>query len=83
MRLRSTLAVFFIGGNAMGLLALALAGEASGEQLRAGLLWLPFVVLGHLLAGPVRSRLPARVLRRWVLAFCVVASIGVIARALL
>lgn len=83
VRVRSTLAVFLLGGTAMAVLGLTLAGEATREQVGAGVSWLPFVVLGHLLAGPVRSRLPARVLRRWVLAFCVVASIGVIARALL
>lgn len=83
VRLRSTLAVFFLGGTAMGLLGLALAGEVSGEQVRAGVLWLPFVVLGHLVASPVRARLPAAVVRRWVLTFCAVASVSVIARTLL
>ncbi|MBA4083863.1 sulfite exporter TauE/SafE family protein [Janibacter terrae] len=82
-RLRSTLAVFFIAGSVMGIGGLALAGQATWEQLRTGLLWIPFVVVGHLLAGPLRRRMPAEAVRRGVLAFCVVASVSVIARALL
>lgn len=82
-RLRSTLAVFFIGGTSVSLVGLALAGQVSAEQLQAGLTWWPFVVAGHLAAGPVRSRLDAGALRRVVLAFCVVASLGVIIRTLL
>lgn len=82
-RLRSTLAVFFIAGSVMGVGGLALAGQVTWEQLRTGLLWIPFVVTGHLLAGPLRRRMPARAVRRGVLTFCVVASVSVIARALL
>lgn len=82
-RLRATLAVFFIVGTGVSLAGLALAGQVTPEQLRAGITWWPFVVAGHLMAGPVRSRLDARALRRVVLAFCVVASLGVIIRTLL
>lgn len=82
-RLRSTLAVFFIIGTGVSLAGLALAGEVSAEQLRAGVTWLPFVVAGHLAAGPIRSRLDAAALRRVVLVFCVVASLAVIVRTLL
>lgn len=82
-RLRSTLAVFFIIGTSVSVVGLALAGQVSAEQLRAGVTWWPFVVVGHLAAGPVRSRLAAATLRRYVLGFCVVASLGVIARVLL
>lgn len=82
-RLRATLAVFFIAGTSMGLAGLAIAGEMTWMQLRAGLLWLPFVVLGHLVAGPVRSRMPAAAVRRGVLTFCVVASVSVIARTVI
>ncbi|WP_338747710.1 sulfite exporter TauE/SafE family protein [Janibacter alittae] len=82
-RLRATLAVFFIVGTGVSLAGLALAGQVSAEQLRAGLTWWPCVVAGHLAAGPVRARLDAGALRRVVLAFCVVASLGVIIRTLI
>lgn len=82
-RLRATLAVFFIIGTSVSLVGLAVIGEVSAEQLRAGVTWWPFVLAGHLAAGPVRSRLDGAVLRRFVLGFCVVASLGVIGRVLL
>lgn len=82
-RLRATLAVFFIVGTSVSLIGLAVAGQVSAEQLRAGVTWWPFVLAGHLAAGPVRSRLDTATLRRFVLGFCVVASVGVIGRVLL
>lgn len=82
-RLRATLAVFFVVGTAMALGGLVIAGEMTGVQLRAGLLWLPFAVVGHFVAGPVRSRLPAVAVRRGVLTFCVVASVSVIVRTVI
>jgi len=82
-RLRATLAAFFVFGTGAGLVGLAIAGQVSAEQLRVSLVWLPFVVLGYLAAGPVRARLSGFVLRLIVLGFCVVASVGVIAQTLL
>lgn len=82
-RLRSTLAVFFLVGSVMAISALTLAGQVDREDVRAGLVWIPFVLLGHLLAGPLRSRISAEVVRRVVLAFCVIASISVITRTVL
>lgn len=83
IRLRSTLAVFFIAGSAMAMTGLALAGQMTWLHVQAGLLWLPFVIAGHFLAGPVRARMPAEAVRRGVLTFCVVASVSVIARVVL
>lgn len=82
-RLRATLAVFFIAGSVMAVAGLSLAGAATSEQIRAGLMWTPFVLLGHVVAGPVRQRLPAAAVRKGVLLFCVVASVSVIARTLI
>lgn len=82
-RLRATLAVFFMAGSTMGVGGLAIAGQVTGDQLRAGLLWVPFVLLGHVIAGPVRARMPAAAVRRGVLTFCVVASVSVIVRTVI
>lgn len=81
-RLRATLATFFLAGSVLGLSGLALGGQVDAEDVVAGLLWVPFVLVGHLLAGPVRRRIRPQTVRRGVLTFCVVASVGVIARAL-
>src|SRR5699024_12732936 len=80
-RLRATLAASFVFGTGAGLVGLAIAGQVSAEQLRVSLVWLPFVVLGYLAAGPVRARLSGFVLRRIVLGVFVVASVGVLAHA--
>ncbi len=82
-RLRATMAAFFVIGTGAGLVGLAVAGQVSAEQLRVSAVWMPFVVLGYLAAGPVRARLSGSLLRRIVLGFCVVASVGVIAQTLI
>ncbi|MGA8978805.1 MAG: TSUP family transporter [Pedococcus sp.] len=82
-RLRATLAAFFLVGTAMALVGLTLAGEFTRHQLLVGLVWVPFTVLGYAAAAPARARLDRERLRRAVLAFCVVAGVSVILRALL
>jgi uncharacterized protein len=82
-RVRSTLAVFFIAGSLLGLGGLSLAGELTREQVTAGALWVPFGLLGYAVAAPLRARIDPERFRRWVLGFCVLASVTVIARAAL
>ncbi|GAA4402708.1 sulfite exporter TauE/SafE family protein [Fodinibacter luteus] len=82
-RVRSTLAVFFLAGSALGIGGLALGGQLTGEQVVGGLAWVPFVLLGYATAAPLRARVDADRFRLAVLAFCVVASVVVIARAVL
>lgn len=82
-RIRSTLAAFFVLGSFTSLSALAIAGELDVDQVGAGLIWVPFLALGAGLSGPVRRAIPADRMRHAVLAFCTVASVVVIGRALL
>lgn len=82
-RIRSTLAAFFVLGSATSLAALSLAGEVDRTQLYAGVLWLPFIAMGVWLGRPLREAISPLRMRRAVLAFCTVASLVVIARALL
>lgn len=82
-RIRSTLAVFFAAGSAISLVTLGIAGELSREQLLVGLLFVPFLLVGHLLSGPVMRRLDQGTMRTAVLGFCVLAGASVIVRALL
>ena len=82
-RVRATLAAFFLGGSVLAVAGLLMAGEFTGEQLRAGLTWLPFMALGYAAAGPLRERLDRGRLRLAVLWFCTVAGASVILRALL
>lgn len=81
-RVRATLAVFLVAGGTMAIAGLTLAGEFTTEQLVAGLLWLPFVGVGYVLAGPIRRHLDAELLRRWVLVVSTLAGVSVIVRSL-
>ena len=82
-RVRSTLAVFFVAGSLLGLGGLFLGGELTRAQVVAGLVWLPFGLLGYVVGAPVRARTDPERFRRVVLAFCVLASVAVILRAAL
>jgi uncharacterized protein len=82
-RVRSTLGAFFVVGSLLGLGGLALGGELATDQLLAGLVWVPFALAGYGLAAPVRARVDAERFRRFVLGFCAIASVTVIARAVL
>ena len=77
------LAASFIAGSLLGLTGLFLGGELPRDQVVAGLVWMPFALLGYALSGPIRARVDAEVFRRYVLGFCVLASITVIVRATL
>lgn len=82
-RIRATLAAFFVVGSAVAMLGLAVGGEMTSAQLRAGLLWVPFLLAGHALAGPVRRRVDHGRMRTGVLSLCAVASVVVLVRAVL
>ena len=82
-RIRSTLAAFFVLGSATALIGLAIAGQVQATQLIAGAIWLPFIALGVWLGRPVRRAILPTRMRKVVLGFCTVASLVVIARALL
>ena len=82
-RVRSTLAAFFVLGSLTSLVALAVSGALTADQVRAGLVWVPFLALGVWLGRPLRTLVSRDRMRQGVLAFCTVASVVVIARALL
>ncbi|TWE12721.1 sulfite exporter TauE/SafE family protein [Rudaeicoccus suwonensis] len=77
-RIRSTLALFFVVGASSALTGLAVAGHVDATQLKVGLAWIPFVLLGTAIARPLRSRVDAARMRRLVLALATVAGVGVI-----
>lgn len=82
-RIRSTLAAFFVLGSLTSIGALAIAGELTVVQVGAGLIWVPFLALGVWLGRPLRRSVSPLRMRHAVLTFCTVASLVVIARALL
>ncbi len=82
-RIRATLAAFFTVGSAASLTGLAVAGELTGEQLWWGAVFVPFLVAGYVVSGPVVRRLDAGRLRTAMLWFCIVAALSIILRAAL
>ena len=80
-RARGTLGATFVVGSLTSLLALAVGGQLNHDQVVAGLVWMPCVLAGYAAAAPLRARVDADRFRRWVLIFCVLASVSVLARA--
>ena len=82
-RVRSTLAAFFMFGALISLAALAVGGQLSWTQLAYGAAWTPFLLVGHLVAGPTKRFLDAGRLRTATLVLAVLTSVVVILRAVL
>lgn len=81
-RTRSTLAVSFLLGSALSTIGLAQAGALGWSDLRAALVWAPFMVVGYAASGRLRRRLAESGMRTAVLAFCVIAACVIVIRAL-
>jgi len=80
---RTTMAVYFTVGSALSLAALAATGELTGREVLLGLLLVPALVLGTLLAGPVRRRVDAAAFRVGMLVVCAVSALVLLVQALL
>lgn len=83
MRIRATLAAFFTAGSVASILGLVVSGELTGVQLRWGAIFVPFLLAGALLAGPIARRLDGGRLRTVMLVFCLVSGVSIILRAAL
>lgn len=80
---RSTLAVSFVLGSIVSLVALAIAGEAKTDDVFIALSLVPGLAVGLWLADRLRARLDAGWLRPAVLVFATIAAVGAIAKGLL
>ena len=81
-RLRSTLALSFLAGGTLSILGLVPSGQLDWSHVRAAAIWAPFVLAGYLAAGPARKLLDEARMRAAVLAFCAIAGVVLIVRAL-
>jgi uncharacterized membrane protein YfcA len=77
------MAVYFLIGAALSLLALLVAGDLTGEQGLAALTLLPFLALGALLGTFARRSLPGHVVRPAVLAVSSASAVVLLVRSLL
>lgn len=82
-QIRTTMAVYFLIGAGISLVGLGLAGEVTGQQLRAAALLAPVVLVGVVVGIPLRRRLPARVVRPAVLVLSGGSAAGLLVRSLL
>ena len=83
VRLRGTLAAYFIIGTILSLFALAWAGRFTREEMRLSLLLIPGTVLGYFMSRPAAAYLDAGYTRTAVLAVSALAAVSVIATVLM
>ncbi len=83
LRLRGTLAAYFIIGTIVSLSALAWAGRFAREEIRLSFYLIPGTVLGFLLSRRAATYLDAGYTRTAVLAVSMLAAISVMLTALL
>lgn len=83
LRLRGTLAAYFIIGTVVSLSALAAAGRFGTEELRLAFLLIPGTVLGFVMSHRAAAYLDGGYTRRAVLAVSVLAAFSVIVTVLL
>ena len=81
--LRSTMGVYFLGGNVVSVAVLAVAGEVGGREVLRALVLVPFVVAGFLLSGPLRRRVEGPGLRLAVLLLSAGSAVVLLVRTLL
>ncbi|MGQ0573242.1 MAG: TSUP family transporter [Pseudonocardia sp.] len=80
-RVRATLAAYFVAGSVLSISGLALAGQVTGDGLRAGLLLLPFMLAGFLASGPARTVLDRGWTRPAVVGLAAAGALLLLARA--
>ena len=82
LRLRGTLAAYFIFGTVLSLIALAIAGRFGVEEMRLSVLLIPGTVIGYFLSRPAAAYLDAGRTRAAVLVVSVLAAISVLVTVL-
>lgn len=82
-RVRSTLSAYFVVGVFVSLGALAIGGQLEQRDVVTGLTLLPFVVVGFLLARPLRRAVDGHRLRAALLIVVTVSSVVLIIQSLL
>lgn len=82
-QVRSTLAVYFGAGALFSLVGLGVAGQLSWRELWVGLLMLPLLVAGIVIAARLRRRLPGETIRTPVLVVCAASAVVLLVRSLL
>jgi uncharacterized protein len=83
LRLRGTLAAYFIVGTVFSLIALAWAGRFGTQEIGMSILLIPGTVIGYLMSRPAAAYLDSGRTRTAVLAVSALAAVSVILTVLL
>jgi uncharacterized membrane protein YfcA len=83
LRLRGTLAAYFIIGTVVSLVALTIAGRFTREEIRMGLYLIPGTVIGYLMSRRAAAYLDAGYTRMAVLTVSMLAAVSVLAAVVL
>lgn len=83
LRLRGTLAAYFIVGTVFSLIALAWAGRFGTQEIGMSILLIPGTVIGYLMSRPAAAYLDSGRTRTAVLAVSALAAVSVIVTVLL
>lgn len=83
LRLRGTLAAYFIVGTVISLAALAWAGRFGAQEIRLSAYLIPGTVLGYLMSRPAAAYLDSGRTRSAVLAVSALSAVSVIVTVLL
>jgi uncharacterized membrane protein YfcA len=81
-QIRTTMAVYFFVGASLSLVALAVTGDLTGDQVVAAAELLPFLGLGTLLGAMARRSIPAHVVRPAVLVVSSASAVVLLVRSL-
>jgi uncharacterized protein len=81
-QVRTTMAVYFTIGAGLSLVGLLVGGQLAWDQVRTALFLLPAVVVGAVLAVPLRNRLQGPAFRYAVLAICATSAVVLLVRSL-
>lgn len=82
VRLRGTLAAYFIVGTVLSLISLAWVGRFGAEEMRLSVLLIPGTVIGYFLSRPAAAYLDAGRTRAAVLVVSALAAVTVIVTVL-
>lgn len=80
---RPTIAVYFIFGAGLSLAGLGLAGEFTAVELRLAMALIPALLVGVVLAIPLRERVPRARVRAVLLVVCGLSAGALVVRSLL
>ena len=81
-QVRTTMAVYFTIGAGLSLVGLLVGGQLSWEQVRHALVLVPAIVVGALLAVPLRRGLAGPWFRYAVLGVCATSALVLLVRSL-